>query len=202
MSRPAFLVEGYLEQSFIKNVCSNCPVQRINCNGQCVSVESIAKRVGTLGRLLQRHYAPLVVVFDREGRDETAEELENAFVRTLNNEGLCVPVIVGIPDRDIENWILADFEVFAEAIGGRRPEVNQNFEGEKGKSVLKSYLVRRERYIERINGVAWLKSCRPSIMRNNSRSFAKFAEALAVIHCWWIDEQHLTRPNSAGTLPA
>ena len=131
MTKPAFLVEGDLEQKFIQATCSKCPVQKINCNGYEVSVESIAKRVGSLARLLHKRYSPIIVVFDREGRDASLEEIEMEFMALIGREEIEVPIIVGIPDRDIENWILADFEMFEQITGIKRPAAREGIRGQE-----------------------------------------------------------------------
>jgi len=190
MTKPAFIVEGDLEQKFIQLVCSGCPVRKINCNGDSVKIELIAKRVGTLGRLLHKRHSPIIVVFDREQRTETIDEIENIFRESLRPELIEVPVIIGIPDRDIENWILADIEIFAEKSGAERELFPPNYEGEKGKTIIKKYIGRNRSYVETIDGVKWLKACRPSIMRSKSLSFNKFSQALDDISCWWLKEQH------------
>ena len=196
MIKPAFLVEGDLEQKFVQNTCPGCPVQKINCNGDDVSVASIAKRVGTLGRLLHKKHSPLVVVFDREKRTDSPDEIESLFRKELQAEDIQVPVIVGIPDRDIENWILADLEVFQQAIGANPGDDKTIYEGQKGKTIIKKQLGQGRSYVETIDGVAWLKSCRPDIMSKNSFSFAKFAEALSGISCWWLKQHHLSEPTA------
>src|ERR1044072_2910006 len=104
MTRPAYLVEGDLEQKFIQNTCPGCKVQKINCNGDDVSLEAIAKRVGSLGRFAHTRHSPLIVIFDRERRDETSEQIEAKFREILTHEQIQVPIIVGIPDRDTESW--------------------------------------------------------------------------------------------------
>jgi len=55
-----------------------------------------------LGRLLHKRHSVLVVVFDREGRTESSENIKLVFIQILKAEGIQIPVIIGIPDRDIE----------------------------------------------------------------------------------------------------
>lgn len=192
IKKPAYLVEGNMEQKFIQSVCPNAAVQRINCNGDSVCLESIAKRVGSLGRLLHKRYSPLIVIFDRERRQETVTEIREEFLKHLSKEGIDTQVIVGIPDRDIENWILADYATFADAAKIDAELIPQSFEGEKGKSIIKKLNQSDQPYVETVHGVTWLKSCRPDIMRKNSPSFAEFADALNDLSCWWLDQKHLS----------
>ena len=191
MTRVAFLVEGDLEQRFFQNVCPTSPVRKINCNGEDVSIEAIAKRIGTLGRLLQKRYSPVVVVFDRERRTKSCEDIEAEFRKALTHEDINVPIIVGIPDRDTENWILADPESFARCVEIERSRIPLALEGTKGKTEIKKLLPPKKTYVETIDGVTWLKKARPTVMRENSPSFARFADALKDIQCWWLQEGHL-----------
>lgn len=187
MSRPAFLVEGDLEQKFIQNVCPTCPVQKINCNGDQTSLDAIAKRVGTLGRLLHKRNTPIVVVFDREGREETVEMLEKQFRDALSREAIDVPVIVGIPDRSIESWILADYRQFVLSAAIADDERVVPSEGKNGKSIIKKLIGAERKYVETIDGVAWLKAANPAVMKKHSASFAQLFCALGGIECWWLN---------------
>jgi hypothetical protein len=171
-------------------------VQKINCNGDDVSLEAISKRVGSLARLLHKRHSPLVIVFDRERREESSEQIESQFRDLLKREEIQVPIIVGIPDRDTENWILADAEMFAYSAKIKIGAVEGSVEGKKGKSVIKSAIGQNRSYVETIDGVAWLKTARPSVMKQNSPSFRRFVDALSNFHCWWLKQQDL--PNQTA----
>jgi len=188
---PAFLVEGHLEQAFVQNVCPGTPVRRIGCNGDDVSVIAIAKRVATHGRLLQRRYDPLVVIFDRERREETAEELELALRQALRDEGICATTLIGIPDRDIEVWLLADPEVFRQCARVSNEVECKPCEGYKGKAAIKHLLGVGRTYVESVDGPQWLKKARASEIRKNSPSFARLFDALERLDCWWLKETSL-----------
>ena len=189
MNKPAFLVEGDLEQRFIQANCKNCPVQKINCNGKAVSLEAIAKRVGTLARLMEKRHSPsvIIVIFDREHRSQTSEEIENSFLNLLKSECVGTKVVVGVPDRTIESWILADVERFAASAGVCIADA-VIAEGKNGKNVLRGLLGGRA-YSEPIHGVAWLKSARASILSTQSASFRRFATLLRDIECWWLNRE-------------
>jgi hypothetical protein len=187
VSKPAYLIEGDLEQLFIQNVCPKFCVRRIGLNGDNVSVPAIAKRVGTLVRLLQRRYRPIIVIFDREARSATCDEIERELRDCLRNENIDVGLIVGIPDRDVENWILADYDIFCECSGCTAPAPPTGFEGVKGKTKLKKLLSERRPYIETIDGVQWLKRCRANKIAEHSLSFAKLMSSLQELPCWWLE---------------
>ena len=191
MTKPAFLVEGDLEQKFIQNVCPGCPVRKINCNGDDVSLEAIGKRVGTLGRLLHKRCSPLVVVFDRERRTDTAQMIEVNLSEILEHEAIQVPIVVGVADRHIENWILADYETFARSAGISKSVPVRSFEGKKGKSAVKRALGANRSYVETIDGVTWLTAARPTVVAQNSPSFKRLAEALVSLQCRWLNQGQL-----------
>jgi hypothetical protein len=191
MTNPAYLVEGDLEQKFIQKLCPGCPVRKINCNGDDVSLEAIGKRVGTLGRLLHKRHSPLIVVFDREGRTETAQAIEVNLSEVLKEEAIQVPVVIGVADRHVENWILADYETFAGSARISRGLPLRSFEGKKGKSAIKKALGSNRSYVETIDGVAWLIAARPAVVAQNSPSFKRLAEALVSLECRWLNQGHL-----------
>lgn len=184
-------MEGDLEQKFIQNVCPGAPVRKINCNGDDTRLEAIAKRVGTLARLVPKRCSLLVVVFDREGRIESSADMEMRFRELLKNEGLDTPVIVGIPDRNIESWILGDLLQFALSAELKSAPPDISFEGKCGKLSIKKLLENGTRYVETIDGVRWLKSARPDVIQLHSPSFKRFAVALKALECWWLKELHL-----------
>ena len=174
-----------MEQAFIQNVCPGAPVRKLNCNGIDVSIEAIAKRVGTLGRLLHRHLDLLVVIFDRERRTQTSEELEQLLAQALQAEELTCGVIIGVPDRDIEVWMVADCHVFKECAAIHANVEVSPCEGRKGKSRIK-YLRNGRSYIETVDGPTWLKKARPAEIAKNSESFRRLYDALQRIDCWWL----------------
>lgn len=192
MNKPAYLVEGDLEQDFIQTICPGCPVRKINCNGDNVNLEAISKRVGTLGRLLHKRHSPIIVVFDRESRIETCEEIEVRFLDLLRAENIQVPVVIGVPDRDIESWLLSDYEMFISSAKLTREAPPSSFEGKSGKAAInKCQLGHGGAYVPTIHGVAWLKAARPGVMRQRSPSFERFAASLSELECWWLQQQAL-----------
>lgn len=195
MNKPAYLVEGDLEQKFIQSICPGCPVRKINCNGESVNLKAITSRVGSLARLLHKQHSPIIVVFDRESRDQTSEDIEHMFSNLITTENIQVPVIVGVPDRNIETWILADYRRFAKSAKIEEMLPNSSFEGKNGKTAIKQALGNGNGYVETIDGVEWLKAARPRVMRENSPSFRRFAALLPDLTCWWMQQQELDMDN-------
>ena len=184
MSKPAFMVDGHMEMKFLQSICKGHPITRLNINGKDVRISAIAQRVATQSRLLKT-CSPIVIFFDREDRKEPADKLTEEFVRELANAGVEADTIVGVSDRMIENWVLADFEVFSEHYG-LSGEPEKNFEGTDGKSEIRKLLPANRTYEETSDGVSILKRCRPSIMADGSPSFDAFRKRLD-IDCWWLE---------------
>jgi hypothetical protein len=191
MTRPAFLVEGKMEQLIVQSLCGGAPVRVINCNGDDVTLEAIARRVGTLGRLLQRKYRPIVILFDRERRTESSETIKNKFLRLLSQEGLDSDIIVGIPDTMLENWLLADLATISTLVTIAEKHTNRNFEGLDGERELRKILPRPFVYVKTIHGVDWFLRGSAQRMRTRSKSFNDFYEALSRVPCKWLGETEL-----------
>ncbi|RJP62637.1 MAG: DUF4276 family protein [Ignavibacteriales bacterium] len=184
MNNPAFLVDGQLEQRFIQNACPNAPVRLLNCNGDKVSSSAIAKRIATHYRLLKKKYSPIVIVIDRESRCLTATEFKNEITTLLANDNISEDFIIGIADRMIENWILADkinVSKYAKVNLDQVPDV----EGENGKSKIRKLI---KDYHETTVGVELLKKSNPQRMFS-SESFKTFFSSINNrIDCWWMNK--------------
>jgi hypothetical protein len=173
-----------MEKRFISDVCKGQPVRRIGCNGDQVSMAGMAKHLAPLLRLLENRY-PRVVFFDRERRDESCNELANQLLSELQEHGVDTEnVVIGIADRTIENWILAD--------SGMPENVDflkagtANVEGRFGKSIVRKAMLPTVDYNETTTGVTLLKAMRPSVARQNSASFDHFLNQID-LQCWWLD---------------
>ncbi len=111
MTRPAFIVEGHLEQRVIAQVCPNRPVRRINCNGDSVAIERMCDFIETHIRSFGNRNYPIIILFDREKRVETSDEISDRVVSILGERGLCDHDIrVFVADREVEDWYLGDIE--------------------------------------------------------------------------------------------
>lgn len=182
---PAFFVDGQMEQKFIQNICPKAKVQLINCNGDDVKLEAIADRLASLIRLMRQRFSPVIVIIDREKRQQSAEQVQIELKSLLEQRGVDVEVMIGVADRMMENWILADEELKVELSGETR---GRDFEGIDGKQEIKKWI---RPYHETVQGVALLRRCRPSRMQS-SDSFRKFFEQLrkdkSLKECWWINQ--------------
>lgn len=175
--KPAFLVDGVTEQKFVQTVCKDRPVKIINCNGDTVSAEAIAKRAASLIRLWGGRCFPIVILVDRESRGESAESFCATLINFIRAEGVEDQLVVGVADRMIENWMLGDPDLWPDA------EILDNVDGLHGASVVKQ---RMPSYGKAANGPSLLARCKASAISVRSRSFRAFAEQLVTLRCSWL----------------
>ena len=104
-----------------------------------------------------------------------ANELEEKIKAKRKDED----IRVGVADRMIENWILADWE---RSIGNieEKPTLT---DGIHGSGKLKHHL---GTYDKRTNGVNLFKKCRSKIIYENSPSFKHFADKIKDINCFFL----------------
>jgi hypothetical protein len=180
-----FAVEGHLERNFLSQNCKGLHNIRIGVQGVAVSAEAIAKQLESQWRLRLGHFRNLVVVLDREGRQQSSSEFSKHLEGLLYKhcEGVSV-VIVGCPDRMIENWIIADHEVVADYLGHAFPKYEGD--GKSGKAMLKAVFRSAGRtYFEVADGVTLLKKSRiPKIVRSSASAREFFSRC--AIDCWWL----------------
>ncbi|TWT23546.1 DUF4276 family protein [Luteimonas marina] len=175
--KPAFLVDGVTEQKFIQTICKDRPVKIINCNGDSVSAEAIAKRAASLIRLWGGRCFPIVILVDRESRGESAENFCATLVDSIRDEGIEDQLIVGVADRMIENWMLGDPDIWPDA------EDLDDVDGFRGSSVVKQ---RMPEYGKAANGPSLLARCKASAISLRSRSFRTFIDQLSLLRCAWL----------------
>ena len=188
MPEPAFLVDGVMEQRIIGHICPGKTVQRLNCNGIDTPLEVIVNRIEFHIRLLNNRHSPIVVVIDRERRTKTCEQISGEISDLLSGRGYTGQFVVGVVDRCIENWILADWSSVANRFkqyGIRTAPKGANFEGKQGKSELKKLLPRDLLYNEPTWGKDMFLSCRPERIYQKSASFRAFVDQLN-LHCPWL----------------
>lgn len=183
MNNPAFLVDGQTEQRSISRLCPGHPVRTINCNGRDVSLEAIAERLATLIRALNNRHYPIIVLVDKEGRNETTTQIRARLTDLLKAAGVNDNVLIGVCNRMIENWILSDIENFKSYVGAKAIKKDVS-EGCSGKAVVKSIF---KEYHETSDGVELLCSSNPQIMFDNSPSFREFVLLLEDVNCNWLE---------------
>ena len=181
MNNIAFFVEGHLEKKFIQQICKGKVVRMLACNGKAVSTQAIAKRIASHCRLLGGKHYPIVTWVDLESRNVSAVEFAADLLQSVRDEGVIDDLIIGVADKMIENWILADREVVLES-SNRKRQYPTEIEGLYGKGLIKKLI---PNYHETTTGVYLLKKCRPSKMVA-SPSFNAFYQQLAGLDCWWL----------------
>lgn len=183
-----FIVEGDLERIFLQRQCGNkLIIRKIPCNGDSVSIERIAIMVKSILAII-RNPGDVFVVIDREGRSETAEEIEQLILGQLNGIVAGVLFSIHIADRMTENWILAE----GNALLSENLEVDEmhgGYEGCGGKAKLKTAFKKlNSTYSETVDGVRLLEKCIPSVIAGNSPSFFRLYHQLInkLDSCAWV----------------
>ncbi len=180
MPNPAFIVDGHTEQCLISSICPGHPIQRTNLNGNSVTIDAIAKKVASMIRILGNRHYPIIVLVDREDRQETCEELSTQLNDCLVTEGVINQDIrIGFSDRMIENWIVADFKLIAEL--KKKP---QQTDGLNGASLIKKH---KGSYNKVIDGVKLLLSVDKSLVYQLSPSYKGFIDKLDGIPCEYLN---------------
>lgn len=183
MYNPAFLVDGFTEKLILARICPGSVVNRIDCNGNSVSIGVMTKRIASLIRLMNNRYYPIIILIDREERDLTIYQIQEQIRIELENLGIKDDIRIGICDRMIENWMLADWDSFINICKNetiQRPEV---IEGVKGKGLIKKVY---PTYQETTDGVNLFLQSSPVTMYNNSASFKMFLDQITDIECEWL----------------
>lgn len=177
-------VEGDLERIFISSNCKGLANRRLG-NGVSVTIDALAKQIGAIWRVQSGGFRNLVVLLDREGRSVTSAEMAQQLLQSLKIacQG-AAQIIVGCPDKMIENWILADHAVVTNYLGTECGPYAH--EGKGGKGILKNLFRSVGRnYTEVSDGVTLLKRARPKFMSANSASAKTFFEQLNM-DCFWL----------------
>lgn len=187
MSQPAFIVDGQQEQKIVQHLCPGAPVRVLSCNGDYVELQAAAKRIASLIRLMGNKYYPYVIIFDREKRKASAETIRERLKELIMAEEIHDEIIIGIPDRMIENWILADWENITLQEKIKNTGVTVTFEGLSGKAKMKKLLPRNSIYHETVQGVSWFLKANVKVIYKNSHSFCLFANALKKLSCDWLN---------------
>jgi hypothetical protein len=187
MSRPAFIVDGDQEQRIVQRICPGSPVKRLQCNGKDVVLDAAAERIASLIRLLGGKCYPVIVVFDREGRKESAAEICAGLRELLQDKGVSEQLVIGVPDRMIENWTLADWDSVCQKCRiGARASGGKCFEGTYGKSQVRKLLPSGRKYEETTDGVDWFIAADRAAMVLRSASYHAFDSQLTGLSCRWL----------------
>ncbi|MDA8089573.1 MAG: DUF4276 family protein [Nitrospiraceae bacterium] len=186
MSNPAFIVDGHQEQKIIQQICPNSPVRMLNCNGKDVALPAAAERIASLIRLMGNKYYPYIIVFDRESRVASASQIKESLEKLIRSEGISDDLVIGVPDRMIENWILADWDNVKSKGKLKSSKILPICEGRNGKGLIKRLLPNDGKYQETIQGVDWFLGINVKIAFEKSPSFREFSGTLRKVGCKWL----------------
>ncbi|MBN8685918.1 MAG: DUF4276 family protein [Chitinophagales bacterium] len=182
MPNPAFIVDGHTEQCFISQICPGRPIQRTNLNGKNVTISAIAKKISSMIRMFGNRHYPIIVLIDKEDRENSIKDICTELHDNLIAEGITdQDVRIGVADRMIENWIVADYQLI-----GNVQEKPDKTDGLRGSSVIKKCV---GSYNKVIDGVNFLASINKTIVYQNSPSFKSFVDKLDGIECEYVNFQ-------------
>lgn len=185
MTKPAFIVEGQTEKLFLSSVCAGSPIRTLELNGKDVALDAIIGKIESLSVLLKGRFSPIVVVFDREDRELSADGIAQKVADALSARRPSDRYVIGVADRMIENWILADWESLRVSIP-ELPATQPRTEGINGKAHLRSLLGARG-YSATIDGPKLLRKARASFVQRTSSSFGALKRQLSV-PCRWLSQ--------------
>jgi len=173
MERIAALVEGHTETHFVKAAYPRAIVQRCLPNGKDVDIDVIIETIHDRMEILGGDIKKVLIIFDREGRTESAEYIQNYVREKLSKICNNRTFYIGVSDKQIENWIVAD----SDYIGKRyiKPEYKYPGDGTSGKEILK-----RLHGTDQAPGdkARMLKLTTPSQSKLNSVSLANFVNQI------------------------
>lgn len=177
MSNPAFIVDGYTELKIVQFLCPGQPVKRTDCNGKDVKIPIIAKRIATHIRILSNRHYPIIVLVDKENREISNEEMASQIRQCLKSEGIeNQDIRIGVADRMIENWIIADWESLTDN-NKLKPSTT---DGCNGAALIKKV---KSSYDKTTDGVELFKMTRQSVLYTKSASYKYFIDQLSGIEC-------------------
>ena len=181
MSNPAFIVDGFTEKLIIQRICPGQPISRTDLNGRNVSIQAIGKKIASLIRLFNNRNYPIIIIVDKEERDISREQMiEELEVEIIANGINDCDFRIGVADRMIENWIIADWESLTNN-GVGKPAIT---DGLNGASIIKKI---KGSYGKTTDGVELFLSADQSTIYENSTSFKDFADKLNDIGCEYIN---------------
>lgn len=115
----------------------------------------------------------------------TCEELKMSLLDCLKDFDLDTRQFrIGIPDREIESWILADPSTLA-LTANIRANAYRSMEGASSKGFLQKLMGEELKYHESTIGVDFFCNCDPKVIYQESVSFRDFADEIKD-DCQWV----------------
>ncbi len=184
MPEAAFIVEGVQEQNIVRRLCPNSKAVLLQLNGDAVQIKQIAKKIESFFRIFNNKYYPIFVIFDRENRKETHEEIVRILIDHLTD--LKVPLdqfVIGVADRKIESWIAP----FIDLDGSILSEAKQSYDEINCLGVLTERLKESgNHYHKSTTGCHLFCNINPVSLAKISPSFKHFYDQ-AKLHCSWLN---------------
>lgn len=193
LNNTVFLVDGKTEIKALRDKFSKeygifPDVRKTGCNGKGVTPEGyVSASIGTLKLVLRNRYRHIICIIDRESRAISARKLADKIRITIveqvsNNlifrrDDIENKLIVCIPDRMFENWIIADIkgiQVHSDLIDSSSKQ--KPFDGTNGIGILQKIM--KVSYKKTIHGPKLFKSISFNRAKNNSPSFENFFSAI------------------------
>lgn len=179
---PAFIVDGLTEKNILEKLCPGKSI-RLSINGKDVSLKKMAEKIVTIIRALDNRNYPIVILTDREKRNDdflkVANDLKQEVVKILKEKNIDVDIRIGVADRMIENWILAD----ADALNNH-PEIPTETDGISGKSWMKKL---KPNYSETADGPDLFLKADALKIYEQSPSFKHFVDQLKDLDCFYLN---------------
>jgi hypothetical protein len=189
LTKLAFIVEGRSEQKIVQKICPDSKALLLDCNGSHVKTSAIAKKIGTLYRIMNNRYFPIIVVFDREKRDASCEEIIEQLEQDLEKLDLDKNQFrIGVADRKLESWMLYGIDRDGNINTACTTSKNSEFEGTTASGEIRIRLKKNDlKYHKTTLGVEIFASLEANKLRLLSPSFNSFAEKIEP-HCKWINK--------------
>jgi hypothetical protein len=179
MEKIAALVEGHTEHHFVSATYPKVIVQRCLPNGISVDLGLIVSTIRDQSEILQGDIKRVIVLFDREGREMSCKEIASTVAKELATVCSGRTYYIGVSDRVIENWIVADEDQMKQFYGN--DEYFYPGDGTNGKKILRdlhgSELAPRDKAVI-------LKSCSARSAKARSQSLGDFIDSIDFDWAW------------------
>lgn len=178
MSKPAFIVDGFTEKLILDNLCPGCRISRTDLNGKTVSIKAIGKKISSLIKVLGNRHYPIIIVVDKENRENSCEELISELKSELIENGCGDQDLrICFADRMIENWIIADWNVL-----GSEEDKPDHTDSLRGSNVIRT---QKGSYSKTVDGVELFLKCDPKVIYENSPSFRNLIDQVQDLDCYY-----------------
>lgn len=108
MEKIAAIVEGHTEAHFVKATYASVHVTRAIPNGRTVAIDVIVEAIVDAIEVLGGSISKVLILLDREDREMSAIDMAAAIRAGILQKCTGRTLYIGVTDRQIENWIIAD----------------------------------------------------------------------------------------------